>query len=384
MLVVAGCGSTSDETIVSNQDIKIVEVDPSGSSVQPTKEPTNTPDPTSTSTPTPTPTSNPSKTHIPVQPTKEPTGTPKPTFTPTRMPTATALPDEELDIPNDSISEIKSLPDELTETFEFQIAQEITGKKIGRRVRIEIPSDFDPGKTYPILFLFHGMGGRIEGLSNYNQKRGTSAESICRGNCIGVIPQGHLSPWNLPSWNLAVQGVNDGLESNADDVAFVEAIIKELSKYPQINTSKVFGIGYSNGAGMVQILAAESDLFQGVAAFATNLIHGREPKNKEHKVMVLQFHGMRDLVIPYNGGLSIQGHVFVDAEKSARIWAEHNECDLKPSVNISLEGDKTIEYSNCGEGKKVFHIGVKNGRHDVARPNKEYLDITWSLFETLL
>ena len=284
MLVVAGCGSTSDETIVPNQDIKIVEVDPSGSSVQPTKEPTGTPKPTST--PTPTPTSNPSKTHIPVQPTKEPTGTPKPTFTPTRMPTATALPDEELDIPNDSISEIKSLPDELTETFEFQIAQEISGKKIGRRVRIEIPSDFDPVKTYPILFLFHGMGGRIEGLSNYNQKRGTSAESICRGNCIGVIPQGHLSPWNLPSWNLAVEGVNDGLESNADDVAFVEAIIKELSKYPQINTSKVFGIGYSNGAGMVQILAAESDLFQGVAAFATNLIHGREPKNKEHKVMV--------------------------------------------------------------------------------------------------
>ena len=90
------------------------------------------------------------------------------------------------------------------------------------------------------------------------------------------------------------------------------------------------------------------------------------------------------MVIPYNGGLSIQGHVFVDAEESARIWAEHNECDLKPSVNISLEGDKTIEYSNCGEGKKVFHIGVKNGRHDVARPNKEYLDITWSLFETLL
>ena len=53
-------------------------------------------------------------------------------------------------------------------------------------------------------------------------------------------------------------------------------------------------------------------------------------------------------------------------------------------MKISLDGDKTIEYSDSEEGKKVFLLGLKNGNDDVAGPNKEYLDITWELFDSLL
>lgn len=274
------------------------------------------------------------------------------------------------------VSATKPTP-QLTESFDFTITQNIDGRDEERPVLVEMPSNFDPEKVYPLLFLFHGNGGAIAGLSADSQGD-TSAEAICGGDCIGVIPQGHAS-----SWNLAAKGIDDGLESNADDVGFVKAIIKELSKYPQVDSSRVFGVGYSNGAGIVQILAAESELFQGIAAFATNLIQGREPINKKHKVLILQFHGMEDKVIPYGGGVSIVGHVFNGAEESARIWAEHNECNSQPNVQISSNGDKKIEYSGCDKGKKVFHIGVKNGNHDVAGPNKEYLDIAWDLFASL-
>jgi len=104
-------------------------------------------------------------------------------------------------------------------------------------------------------------------------------------------------------------------------MGFVEAIIESFSKYQQVNSTRVFGIGYSNGAELVQVLAAESELFQGIAAFTTNLIIGREPQNREHKVMILQSHGMEDEVIPYDGGQSIVGHTFIGAEESARSLA---------------------------------------------------------------
>ncbi|MCL0044265.1 dienelactone hydrolase family protein [Dehalococcoidia bacterium] len=283
-------------------------------------------------------------------------------------------------IPNNPVPTIevtKVFPNQLTENLSLTITQEVDGRLIERPVLVEAPSNLDLNKTYPLLFLFHGNGGNIDGLSRHNQAD-TSAEAICRGNCIGVIPQGQFD-----SWNLAGKGVNDELESNADDVEFVEAIIKRLSKYPQVDSSRVFGIGYSNGAGMVQVLAAESQLFQGIAAFATNLIKGREPKNKDHKVLIIQFHGMEDMVIPYGGGESIVGRTFIGAEESAQIWATHNECNSKPSVEMSSNGDKRIEYFDCVKGAKVFHIGVRDGTHDVAGPNKEYLDIAWGLFDNL-
>ena len=55
-----------------------------------------------------------------------------------------------------------------------------------------------------------------------------------------------------------------------------------------------------------------------------------------------------------------------------------------PLHQISSNGDKTIECSDSDERKTVFHMGLKHQNHDVAGPNKEYLDITWVLFQSLL
>ena len=42
--------------------------------------------------------------------------------------------------------------------------------------------------------------------------------------------------------------------SKADDVAFINLIIKELENYNNLNMNKIYAIGTSNGSGMVNKL----------------------------------------------------------------------------------------------------------------------------------
>jgi hypothetical protein len=41
---------------------------------------------------------------------------------------------------------------------------------------------------------------------------------------------------------------------------------------------------------------------------------------------------MLDKGILYEEGGSVVGHMFIHAEQSTRIWADHNECNPQPNV----------------------------------------------------
>ena len=50
--------------------------------------------------------------------------------------------------------------------------------------------------------------------------------------------------------------------SKADDVAWVGEIIKTISEKSFVDSSSVYAVGISNGAGMVNKLAKESDMLK--------------------------------------------------------------------------------------------------------------------------
>lgn len=236
-----------------------------------------------------------------------------------------------------------SLPTGVTPFF---IDQTVDGQVESRRYLVAAPASFEPGKKYPLWFGFHGSGGTGDAYVP------AFAPWVSAGDFIGVYPDGLENSWNL------------GPEaSNADDVEFVEKIVRTLAGYEQVDTSRIFAYGSSNGAGISHKIATETDLFDGIAAVVTSLLQDREPAPASKAVAVLQVLGTVDNAVPYEGGTGILGHQFLDAEESADLWAAASTCAEGPTRTTTAEGNIRIDYAECSDGREVRHYGIVGGGH---------------------
>lgn len=247
---------------------------------------------------------------------------------------------------------------------ELVVAQEVDGKEIDRRALVVVPDDYDPATSYSIVLGFHGNGQTPEDFAWMVQR-------VCsfEPQCIAVVPEGYKRSWNLGAE-----------ESTADDVAFVSDLVAELSsRFPL--TSNFFALGYSNGSGLVHVLATETSLFRGIAGFGSVLIEGREPSPGTAAISVLQVHGMDDDVIPYSGGDSPVGLRFVPAEESAERWAKVSSCSAGMNSADEL-GNRILRFDECVEGHRVLHYGLHDQGHD-AGMSEEFALITSEFFNSV-
>ena len=246
---------------------------------------------------------------------------------------------------------------------ELYIPQKIEGEQFSRQVLLHVPKIFDASKKYPVVFAFHGRGSSPDVFTRELR------DFIEEGDFIGVYPAGHLESWNL---------ANE--PSKADDVDFVGLIIEQLCNFEQVD-ERFYAFGISNGSGLVHKLAATTNYFQAVAGIVTQLYVGLQPSGPA--VSVLQILGMDDQLIPYAGGSSPVGLVFLSAEDSARVWSVHNGCEEAPEVENTSEGNLQISYSNCRDGTLVTHYGIKNAGHGIP-PETEggIYTLIWNFFSS--
>tara|TARA_B100000497_G_scaffold8201_1_gene8652 strand:- start:23 stop:889 length:867 start_codon:yes stop_codon:yes gene_type:complete len=226
------------------------------------------------------------------------------------------------------------------------IPQSIDGIVQNRPVIIQTPNEIDFNINYPLVFAFHGRGGSNTSWVN------TLNDYTSSGAFIGIYPQGYMDCWNL------------GPEpSNADDVEFVNLIVDELQNYSNLNFNKMYAIGTSNGSGMVNKLAIETNHFSAISPIVSQLIVSLPILESTNPVSVFQVNGAADETIPINGGPKF-GHIFLDAYQSAELWASHFSCLEDPVVNILGDDTLTI-FESCNENKEVRYLRIEYGNHNL-------------------
>ena len=231
---------------------------------------------------------------------------------------------------------------------------------ITRPVIMQTPNVIDTSKSYPIVFAFHGRGGNnnswVNHLINYTNS----------GEFIGIYPQGYLESWNL------------GPEpSNANDVEFINLIVDELQNYDNLNFDKMYAIGTSNGSGMVNKLAIETNHFKAIAPIASQLIESLPLLNSTNPVSVLQVNGAADTTIPIDGGPRL-GHVFLDAYESAELWATKFNCSQNPNI-IMLGQDTLYVFDSCENEKEIRYLRIEDGEHNL--PLHILFQDVWAFFQ---
>ena len=230
------------------------------------------------------------------------------------------------------------------------LLQSVDGSLRERKFYIRFPSVMNK-KKYPVVFFFHGAGGT--GGQWFSEGRGV-VNLIDSEKFIGIFPDGYDRRWNV------------GTESNADDVDFVRSIANFIGSSELFDLSQMYGIGTSNGAGMVNKIGKETSLFKGIAPIISQQTENIGLIVPPQAISIFQVNGTEDNLIPIDGGAGVANHVFMSAKASAENWALNFSCNSEPSIRSVEWGNYgAIEhtYNACIENRRVRYVTVDGAGH---------------------
>ena len=201
------------------------------------------------------------------------------------------------------------------------------------------PSNLDPNESIPVLFAFHGYGGSAIRHLNYTNYFPIADSE----NFIVIYPQGATTAtlsthWNVGGWTS---------KSTIDDLDFVDTVISLLKDKIQIDETRIYSSGMSNGGYMGYHLACNlSSKFAAIASVTGSMTNDTFNEcDPTHPTPILQIHGLLDFIVPYDGNAGSKSIPDV-----INYWVNYNSCNLDPETLIKYDDYSLVvyeTYSNC-------------------------------------
>jgi len=228
-----------------------------------------------------------------------------------------------------------------------------------RRLIVTTPKTFDRQGVYPILFCFHGAGGKAEGPS----KRWSP--HVDKHGLI-VISAEALRP--LAKWNF----MDDFHAVNHDDVGFISKVVEILVAQKIADHKTIYATGHSSGGLFCYRLAKETALFAAVSPMSCGMAKGaHDPDEKAKSISIMQVIGDQDK--SFNGSTNAKVTMY-SARERIDVWRTFNRCD--PSPVIVEKGKEIVlyTYANAETGVEVVFCKVKGQGHLIRRDLRDSVD----------
>lgn len=251
------------------------------------------------------------------------------------------------------------------------LSQVIDGEVVERTYSIRYPA-VTSQDSYPVVFFFHGAGS--DGAS-WLDANAQVAELIEAGEFIGIFPDGYDSAWNVSG------------ETLADDVEFISMIVNAMDPNGLFDLDRVYGVGTSNGAGLVNKLAKETTLFTAIAPILSQQTEAVAEIVASTAVSVFQVNGADDDLVPIEGGNGVADTLFMSAQGSAENWALGFSCNMTPNQKTRQWGDfSVLEYtfSGCIDNQIIRYAVVEGLGHSTSLGEADDLyQIVWAFFKAI-
>jgi len=239
---------------------------------------------------------------------------------------------------------------------------------IRRTYIVHVGSTCDARVPAPLVIVLHGGGGTGEGMVRLTRFNAVADG----GGFIVVYPDGVERHWNDGrgvEWYRAHA-------ADIDDVGFISALIDHLSGKLNIDASRVYATGISNGGMMSYRLACElSRKVAAIAAVTASIAVDKAPMwSPSRPVPVLIIAGTADPLVPWDGGeIRLGGRTFgtvLSVPDTVRFWVEKNGCVTRPVVTQLPDADPTDGttvrkevYGSCRGGAEVVLYAVEGAGH---------------------
>lgn len=268
-----------------------------------------------------------------------------------------------------------------------------------RTYLLHIPVGYTPSNQYPLVALFHGGGGsgaKIAGQTNFPEKAD-------KEGFILLAPDGIAHNWNDG------RDTTDAYKQGVDDIAFIRALMKNLTNTLPIDQNRIYATGVSNGGIFSERLGCEmADVFAVIGPVVGPIATLLAPKcNPSAPISVVGIQGVADPGIPIGGGEQGgfggfgDGGFVESADATMRLWAGKNECpttpiisDLPPAVHDGTRVKK-YTYTPCRNATEINYYIVEGMGHGwpprppdaprLAGPTSHNINATeviWEFFKT--
>lgn len=246
------------------------------------------------------------------------------------------------------------------------VEEKISWQGMERNYFVHLPLEGKMRNPLPILFMLHGGGGTAKGTVKSIYGRFNTLAN--QHGFIVVYPNAVKKNWNDGRKSDLKPG-----QEKIDDVGFIVEILKSLTEKYNIDQSRIFSTGMSNGGLMTsRLLCDRADLFRGGAILTATLSsHYLSKCDPERPVSVLIMNGTLDPVVPYDGGnIKRSTTEVVSTDDYVEFWKQINGCvEQQPTINfpdLKRFDGTTVSvdtYTNCeGDGALVLYK-IRGGGH---------------------
>lgn len=229
------------------------------------------------------------------------------------------------------------------------------------------PDGWAQVESLPLVVLLHGFSANGE---LQNLLFGYS-ETIAELPFVLVLPDGTENTEGLQFWN-ATPACCDFENSGVDDVGYLLSLLDEAEERWNIDPSRIYFSGHSNGGFMSYRMACEApERIAGIAGLAGATFADEASCDPAARTHVLHMHGALDEDVLY-GGSDDPGRPVPGARESAERWAARAGCgEAEPVVgealdlwsNLGSPDTEVLGWRACSSGRDVDLWTMPEGGH---------------------
>jgi polyhydroxybutyrate depolymerase len=219
---------------------------------------------------------------------------------------------------------------------------------VARPYNSNVPAGYH-GQSTPLLLLLHGYmeNGVVQdayfGFTNLSEEE----------TFLYAYPDGTVNSLGYHFWN-ATDACCDLDQSGVDDVAYLNAVIDDMERQYNVDKSRVYVAGHSNGGFMAHRLACDSTKrIAAIMSLAGATWKDQSKCNPSEPIAVLQVHGDMDTEVPYNGGPDLPS-----AMETVGDWAAKNGC---PGTLTDTGETKDLDSQIAGAETQVSRYACTQG-----------------------
>jgi len=245
-----------------------------------------------------------------------------------------------------------------------------------RPAELFLPLANESDKSSGILINLHGYSGSSISQTTYTFLK----ESALAAGLAYVAPDGMKDRVGNRFWN-ASNACCDFAKSGVNDVEYIDSLIDEISDSYNLDKSRIYLFGHSNGHFMsYQYLCTAKNKVAAIAGLAGSM--DLDPAQCAGKsANVLHIHGDADATISYAGGaLFAQSYPSVD--EVVKRWSNNNQCSANTEneldVIAAMSGEETTSLTfDCSKGS--LELWKINGGVHVPKLDRGFADkvVSW-------